>query len=334
MKKILSLMLALLMALSCTSLAFAAEDEEEEVSPEMKALGEYIMNHQAEAFKLAVEGFKCQSEKVEAEILTDGTVNITEYWTYSCRNFEKMTKFERTLLKSDDYQISNIRVMMGADEMEHFDSYAEIEEATRREEEEKQIELPYPQKKYTLDETDAGYDINAYLMNWNATTTIKVLYTVTGPVKFHNDIMEFNWQLIGDNIPYEAGLLTGYVILPYGAERKEVKAWTHDQEDYALVIESGELVGLTVNDVPARHPVDIRVTAPLYLFPDASAAYKTGEDAYMQILQEENDPDQDPAYTAREERKDRMVRTAVPIVLVGGAALILIVSRIRRRKKA
>ena len=188
--------------------------------------------------------------------------------------------------------------------------------------------------KTDVRETDTGYEINAYLKNWNATTTIKVLYTVKGAVQFHNDIMEFNWELIGEDIPYEAGLLTGYVILPYGAQRDEVKAWTYDQEDYELVIESGELVGLTVNEVPANHAVDIRVTAPLYLFPDAADAYKTGQDAYMQILQEENDPDQDPAYTAREARKDQIIRIAAPVVLIGGAALILIVSRIRRKKKA
>lgn len=328
MKKYLSLLLALLVALSCTSLAFATEEDEEEISPEMKELGEYIMNHQAEAFDLAVEGYTCQSEKVEAELLTDGTVNVTEYWTYSCRNFEKMTKFERTLAKSEDYEISDIRVVMGSEELERFNSYEEIQAATESEGEK------YPERKYTLDETDTGYEINAYLKNWNATTTIKVLYTVKGAMQFHNDIMEFNWELIGEDIPYEAGLLTGYVILPYGAQRDEVKAWTYDQEDYELVIESGELVGLTVNEVPANHAVDIRVTAPLYLFPDAADAYKTGQDAYMQILQEENDPDQDPAYTAREARKDQIIRIAAPVVLIGGAALVLIVSRIRRKKKA
>ena len=130
MKKYLSLLLALLVALSCTSLAFAAEEDEEEISPEMKELGEYIMNHQAEAFDLAVEGYTCQSEKVEAELLTDGTVNVTEYWTYSCRNFEKMTKFERTLAKSEDYEISDIRVVMGSEELERFNSYEEIQAAT------------------------------------------------------------------------------------------------------------------------------------------------------------------------------------------------------------
>ena len=220
MKKYLSLLLALLVALSCTSLAFAAEEDEEEISPEMKELGEYIMNHQAEAFDLAVEGYTCQSEKVEAELLTDGTVNGTEYLTYSCRNFEKMTKFERTLAKSEDYEISDIRVVMGSEELERFNSYEEIQAATESEGEK------YPERKYTLDETDTGYEINAYLKNWNATTTIKVLYTVKGAVQFHNDIMEFNWELIGEDIPYEAGLLTGYVILPYGAQRDEVKAWT------------------------------------------------------------------------------------------------------------
>ena len=83
-----------------------------------------------------------------------------------------------------------------------------------------------------------------------------------------------------------------------------------------------------------KRQVDIRVTAPLYLFPDAADAYKTGQDAYMQILQKENDPDQDPAYTAREARKDQIIRIAAPVVLIGGAALVLIVSRIRRKKKA
>ena len=327
MKKYLSLLLALLLALSCTSFAFAEEDEEE-ISSEMKELGEYIMNHQVEAFDLAVEGYTCQSEKVEAELLTDGTVNIIEYWTFSCRNFEKMTKFERTIAKSDAYEISNIRVVMGSEDLERFNSYEEIQAATETEGEK------YPERKYTLDETDTGYDIHAYLKNWNATTTIKVLYTVKGAVRFHNDTMEFNWQLIGEDIPYEAGLLTGYVILPYGAERKEVKAWTHDQENDTLVIESGELVSLTVDEVPANHAVDIRVTAPLYLFPNAADAYKTGEDAYLQILQEENDPDQNPDYTAGEARKDQMIRIAAPVVLIGGSALILIVSRLRRKKKA
>ena len=63
-------------------------------------------------------------------------------------------------------------------------------------------------------------------------------------------------------------------------------------------------------------------------------SYKTGEDAYLQILQEENDPDQNPDYTAGEARKDQMIRIAAPVVLIGGAALILIVSRLRRKKKA
>ena len=144
MKKYLSLLLALLVALSCTSLAFAAEEDEEEISPEMKELGEYIMNHQAEAFDLAVEGYTCQSEKGEAELLTDGTVNVTEYWTYSCRNFEKMTKFERTLAKSEDYEISDIRVVMGSEELERFNSYEEIQAATESEGEK------YPERKLVV----------------------------------------------------------------------------------------------------------------------------------------------------------------------------------------
>ncbi|MFR2561714.1 MAG: hypothetical protein ACLS8R_02615 [Anaeromassilibacillus sp.] len=172
MKKYLSLLLALLVALSCTSLAFAAEEDEEEISPEMKELGEYIMNHQAEAFDLAVEGYTCQSEKVEAELLTDGTVNVTEYWTYSCRNFEKMTKFERTLAKSEDYEISDIRVVMwiGAD----------VSTATRRFRRRRKAKGKIPGAEVRRWTKPTRAMRSTHLENWNATTTIKVLYTVKG----------------------------------------------------------------------------------------------------------------------------------------------------------
>lgn len=315
MKKILSLLLALLVALSCTAVAFA---EDEEVSDELKALGEKILNNQKMAMEWAIEGFTCQSEKVEAELLPDGTVNITEYWTFSCKNYQKMTQFDRTIKKSDDYEISNISVKMGSKELERKYDIKDVNSENC---------------EYMMDETDDGYDLSVYYQNWNTTITVKVLYTVKGAVQFHNDIMEFNWEMIGNDIPYDAKLFTGYVILPYGAERKEVKAWTHDQENAEVIIESGELVSMRIEEVPEHHPIALRVTAPLYLFPTAAAEYKTGRDAYREILTEENDPDKDPANAAREAKKDRVIQTAVPAVLLVGAALIIFFSH-RKKKHA
>ncbi|WP_411656131.1 hypothetical protein [Anaeromassilibacillus sp. SJQ-1] len=44
-----------------------------------------------------------------------------------------MTKFERTIAKSDAYEISNIRVVMGSEDLERFNSYEEIQAATETE---------------------------------------------------------------------------------------------------------------------------------------------------------------------------------------------------------
>lgn len=303
MKKLFSLLLVMMFVLAGSANAFAA-------APAAVSSQEVYIE--------PTEAYECQSEKVETELAPDGTVYVKEYWTFSTKRHQKMTMFEHTVPKSDKYQISDLSVSQGGGK-----EYKKLEA----------FDASRPEKSYAIQETETGYKIQAYYYIENQSITMVVSYTVKGAMQFYKDTAEFNWEFINADVPYDVEIFTGHVILPVGVDRDGIKAWTHVKQPASLTKESGELVTLSIEELNANTPVDIRIAAPLSLFPKAKTTDDTEQ--YLQILKEENDPEQNPAYTAREKKKDRIIQIGVPAALLVGAAAILLFNRLsgKRRKQ-
>ncbi|MGY6499412.1 MAG: DUF2207 family protein [Acidimicrobiales bacterium] len=109
---------------------------------------------------------------------------------------------------------------------------------------------------------------SAYLFEWDiapatsGTRTFELRYTVEGATQVGSDVVELYWNWVGTISP-AIGSWSATVRLPDGDG--DVLAWAHGPLDGVLRVDD-PVVRSAVDDVPARHFVDNRITVPLARF--------------------------------------------------------------------
>ncbi len=153
------------------------------------------------------------------------------------------------------------------------------------------VQLPAPDEKrppghFAVFEKDGKKVIEFYYKAKDTTKTFEVSYLLKNAVFIHNDVAELNrkfidkgWESISEvNID---------VLLPPGAEKDDILIWSHAPLTGEFEKKSGEEAVFGIRYLSKDNPVELRVMAPLALFPDGER--KTGKDAKAAAIKQEKE---------------------------------------------
>lgn len=134
------------------------------------------------------------------------------------------------------------------------------------------------------------------LIDWSVAAkdeprTFDVSYRVLNAVKIHNDVAELYRKFVGDANKQPVGEVLVNLKLPAGAEKyeqgKDIRIWGHGPLDGQVNFRGVNAITWQVNDLPAHKFVEGRVVMPTSLFLDAASDAHTGRTALPAILAEE-----------------------------------------------
>ncbi len=206
--------------------------------------------------------------KIEAEILSDGSLVIAEYRT--ARFDGTFSGMFQWIKKEPGVTIENVSVG------EQGKPYRFIPGATS---------YGPASTFYVLDEG------NRFYIDWSyeatdETRTFVLSYQVLGQVKLHNDVAELYYQFVGDQWDYGVDRVLVTLTLPEGAQQNELRAWGHGPLHGNVEIMGPRQVQWSIEKLPARTFLEGRVTFPTSLI-TGEHAQRTGRLAFEQILKEE-----------------------------------------------
>ncbi|NLW16588.1 MAG: DUF2207 domain-containing protein [Firmicutes bacterium] len=207
--------------------------------------------------------------RIDAEILSDGSLVITEYRT--ARFDGTFTGMYQWINKEPGVTIEDVRVG------EIDKPYRFIPGATTY----------GPENTfYVLDEGRRLYIDWSYAAT-DETRTFVISYRVLGQVKLHDDVAELYYQFVGDQWDYGVDQVSVTLTLPEGAEQSDLRAWGHGPLHGEVEIVGPRQVKWSIEKLPAHTFLEGRVTFPTSLI-SGEHAQRTHRQALEQILAEEN----------------------------------------------
>ena len=215
---------------------------------------------------LAQRSFGFPSLYIEAEVLPDGSMLVTEQRTASFRG--TYSGLYQWIPTRHPIEITDISVT------ENGVSYRYNPGTT----------YGPAGTYYTLEEPTRLY------VDWsfNATDETKVFtlqYRVKNVVQVHSDVAELYWQFVGDEWDVPVENVSVRLLLPPGAAKEAIRAWGHGPLHGEVVIVDGREITWGISPLPQRTFLEGRVAFPPELVPQANI--KTGEPALPTIIREE-----------------------------------------------
>lgn len=153
--------------------------------------------------------------------------------------------------------------------------------------------------------------------------TFEVSYRVMNAVQIHNDAAELYRKFIGSDNAEKIKAVTVNLKLPPGAEAyqqgQDIRIWGHGPLQGEVNFTGPKVVTWQTAKLPPYTFVEGRVVMPAVLFPQASAAARTGRNALAGILAEE----EAWAADANRQRWEARAEIAGAFALVAGALIML-----------
>lgn len=220
---------------------------------------------------LAARSFSIQQNIIEAELLPDASMRVTE---------------QLTIKFSGQWNGFYIKIPQGN---------TPIQEVVVREKGKPYTFNPGrdygPPGTYLLKTESDKIVIDWSISALNETRTFEVSYRVLNAVKLHDDVAELYRKFIGDANPEKIAEVQVHLQLPAGAagykQGEEIKIWGHGPLQGEVNFAGPEKVTWQVKNLPAYTFVEGRVVLPLALFTQAPAKAQTGQTALAKILAEE-----------------------------------------------
>lgn len=215
----------------------------------------------------AEDSMTCDRVDVAITLQEDGTAAITESWLVTFDgDFSRMT---RTIPRSDDYTISDLTVRVDQTDYKQLDAFDDSR----------------PAGYFAMVPDNRNDRIEIYFDNPNGQKTFQIIYKAKNAVLMHQDVAEFYWKIIGTDVTFPIEKMTAAITLPDGARMEDIKAWAHGPLNGYLNRDVDQLIALDVDQLAANTFVEIRLAAPLSLFP--AGENFTGINALDDILVEE-----------------------------------------------
>jgi uncharacterized membrane protein len=237
---------------------------------------------------------------IEATVLSDGSMRVTEHRTYS---------FSGTFSWATWYQPT------GEWELTEFS----LEESGRSYIQSSQ-ELP---GSYQVTRSSDSVSVEFFYSAQDEDRTFIFRYRILGAVERYSDCAQLYWNFIGSDWDVPTDSVRIRVILPPGVPRDEVKAWAHGPLWGTVTVESPQSILVSVEGLPAFTPVEARILFPAQLVPSATRVRDTS--ILKDALAEETKWAEE-ANKKREEARLRLVKLAAwrnrePAIAAAYAAL-------------
>lgn len=182
--------------------------------------------------------------EVQAEILPDGSMQLTEARTYTFWG---------------EFSWADYRLPLA--------NIGEIKDFTLRDETtEYQPDSDDKPGSYQLHVGSDEFYVRWYYQATNETRTFTLRYRITEPVTLYQDVAEFYFQFIGDANQKQIEEANISIQLPQPAFYPEVRAWAHGPLWGNVQFDNGKIV-LTVSPLPPNQFWEARIVFPLQWVP-------------------------------------------------------------------
>lgn len=176
---------------------------------------------------------------INAEVLTDGSVQITEARTYTFKGSYKWANYQLPLDRLGEVKLFSLKegsqnYYLGNDES--------------------------PGSFYT-ENRDNSFYVEWFFRAKDQTRTFILKYLVTDAITVYNDVAELYYKFIGENNQKDIGFVNINIILPQYAQKDNVQIWLHAPLHGLLNFSEGN-VNLSINLMPAENYFEARIVFP------------------------------------------------------------------------
>lgn len=256
-------------------------------------------------------GLNLNNLDFEAQINSDGSMDVTETWDIDISSTNTLYKVFKT--DSSKYTgITNVNVSeIGKGDLHKANSWSY------------HLEKDY----YYGGKNNSGeFEIcwGTGLENSSATKIYKISYTVLDAVAKYDDCAELYWQFVGEDFEIDAENVTGTITLPYKAETKEdIRVWGHIETLNGEIYVTGlDKVEFELNNYSSGRYIEIRIAMPTEMIENTKRMYN--ENKLETIISEETKWADEA--NARRQEQLKMEKTMKIIGIVVGviiAALLI-----------
>ena len=199
---------------------------------------------------------------INAEILTDGSLQVTESRTYIFIGSFKWADYQIPLDKLGEVKLFSLK--------EGSQNYYETND-----------ELP---GSYYIEDKGDTFYVRWFYHAKDQTRTFVLKYLVTDAVTVYNDVAELYYKFIGVANQKDIGFVTIDIKLPQYAAQDIVKMWAHGPLHGLIDFNNGN-VELSINPMPSEQYLEARIVFPPAWVPYAQKIIKS--DKLMDIVDEE-----------------------------------------------
>lgn len=186
---------------------------------------------------------------IDAVIDQNGNTTITETWQIDFDG--SFSRFERNIPLNDGEKITNISVFIDGKEAKALD-YPD----DRR-----------PSGYYYVDYSSDEVVLAIYMSAYYDTKTFVIEYTTNKATLCYKDVLEFNYNMIGDEWDYDIGFVSGTITFPTVASQSEdIYVWGHGPTNGNVEVTSSSSVYYECEDFPSNTTLNIRLLLPSELF--------------------------------------------------------------------
>lgn len=261
---------------------------------------------------------------------SDGSMNVTETWVL---NLEERDKAYRNVYKTfvmDSAEYAGVEIAdLSVFDVDNNVAYTE-QKGINPNSTNTGVQNKYYTYSYTADDGHKMLEIGCYMPPIDSgVRTFKFSYTIKNLAQVYNDTAALYWQAIGNQFSIPITQMDGTITLPNGTNKDALRAWLHCTAKSNLVIESGNKITFTAENVPAETMVETRITLPASLF-TASAPHKSGN-VLPSIQAEEQKWADDWAAKQRQQYIIGIADAIGGILIIALGIVLIIVNRRKRR---
>lgn len=207
-----------------------------------------------------------EKTNVDAHINIDGTAQITETWQIDFDG--SFSRYERIIPLNDGEIITNLKVYIDGRLAQPLDYPDDRRPAG------------YYYASYSSDELIIAIYMDAFY----ETKTFTIEFTTNKATLCYKDVLEFNYNMIGDQWDYEIGYVQGTITFPQVANQNEdIYVWGHGPANGNVEITTNSSVFYSCEQFPENTNLNIRLLLPSSLF----KMEKINKEFLEEIVQEE-----------------------------------------------
>ena len=215
---------------------------------------------------VSADEVELEKTTVDALIHVDGTTHITETWQIDFDG--KFSRYERIIPLNNGEKITDLKVYIDGRLAQPLD-YPD----DRR-----------PAGYYYVSHYSDEMVIAIYMDAYYETKTFKIEFTTNKATLCYKDVLEFNYNMVGDEWNYEMNYVSGTITFPQVANQHEdIYVWGHGPANGSVEVTSNSTIFYSCEDLPENTSLNIRLLLPSTLF----KMEKINKEFLEEIVQEE-----------------------------------------------